>query len=112
MNHIGYPKSGICQVNGCGGTTSLDRNLEDHERLPGGICNTCQQKNAEMKKVVADGGVHWRHSKCGSFGAIRAESGFAKAVRNHAKIYAPDPVGVDFTDEECPVCNPKNIQDE
>lgn len=74
------------------------RHVEDGEKLPSSApCAACQNVNAEMDQVVADGGVHFRCTQCGSIGVIK-DSPFAKSIRERAKVKAPDPVGVEFAD--------------
>lgn len=68
------------------------------------LCDACVAAKAAVDEAVRLGGVYWKCTKCGSEGALKAESSMAKAVREHMKIEAPAPVGVDLTDE-CPVCN-------
>jgi len=69
-----------------------------------GLCDDCLAAISAVDETVRLGGVYWICTKCGSEGALKAESSMAKAVREHMKLEAPAPVGVDLTDE-CPVCN-------
>lgn len=89
-----------------------DRRLDEYEKIPMGLCDACTAKNVEMGEVVKAGGVYWRCSDCGSTGAIRGEADLAKAVRERANIQAPDPVGVEFSKQDCPVCSPERIEHE
>ena len=100
--HIGgRPRKGICQ---CGGEVVFDRDVEDNERLPGGLCDTCKEEVESFKKVVAEGGVHWNCSDCKRSGVIPSNHPLAEAVREQMNIFPPDPCGVTFTKKECPVC--------
>jgi rubrerythrin len=70
----------------------------------GGICEKCKAIDIEHAALVRQGGVYWRCQTCGSAGVIRPGTKFALMVRHTTQIVAPNPVGVDFTSEECPVC--------
>ena len=89
------------------GSLYVDRRLEDNEKLPMGLCEECENKSKEAEEIVKAGGIYWKCSDCGSSGAIRAESGMAKAVRAHTGVAPPKPTGIEFSKEEhCPVCGP------
>ena len=104
--HVGRPKNGKCQ--NCGAQVKFDRELGDREKLPGSVCDSCQEKNREAEEVVAEGGIFWRCSDCNSSGAIRGSAPLAQAVRKQVGIAPPDPCGVEFSKEEgCPVCGRK-----
>jgi len=74
------------------------RELSEFEKLPGSLCADCEKEIEEHQELVAQGGVYWRCAECGKQGVIRAGD-YASAVRESAKIAAPDPVGVEF--ERC-----------
>jgi hypothetical protein len=89
----------------------FQRELEDHEKLPGGLCDTCIAEIEEHKKIVAAGGIYWRCLKCKKEGVIRAGNEFVVSVRRAHKLDEPDtdgvykPCGVEFTENDpCPVC--------
>lgn len=86
------------------GTYDFERNIEDHEKLPIELCNDCQKNLEAVAEEVKRGGIHWKCKDCGSAGAIKAGHPLAEAVRAHAKIAAPDPVGVEFNKTDCPLC--------
>ncbi len=68
------------------------------------LCEECAATNEEHAALVRQGGIYWRCRTCGSTGIIRPGTGFALKVRHKAQIVAPNPVGVDLTPKECPVC--------
>jgi rubrerythrin len=72
-----------------------------------GLCEECAAKREEHTALVRQGGIYWRCQICGSSGVIRPGTEFALMVRHKTQIVAPNPVGVDFTSEECPVCQGK-----
>lgn len=101
--HVGRPKLGKCK---CGSySVEFERELGDYERLPGDVCDKCQKELKEHKELVEAGGLFWRCKTCGSEGVIRAESEYAQEIRKRANKPAPEMLGIDFTPEECPVCN-------
>ena len=107
--YIGKTFSRTCQDKSCNGYLKYIGHLEDGIRLPASEpCNACQQELKEHKEEVAKGGVYWQCNKCGSSGVIKATSGFSAEIRKVHNIFAPEPCGIDFTDEAekyCPVCS-------
>lgn len=111
QKHIGRPKNRTCQA--CGGVVEFERTVEQHERLPGSICDECQERNRVVEEEVVRGGIYWRCADCGSEGAFRAESPISIAVREQTGIAAPDPVGLEMSQEEgCPVCGQQGGEDD
>lgn len=100
----GRPPRNVCPKEGCNGRYDFERKIDERERLPMGLCDDCQAKNEEASEAVRQGGVFWRCGDCGSSGAIK-KSPFADAVRRTHGIHAPHPCGVEFTKDDCPVCN-------
>lgn len=92
---IGYPKNGKCPE--CNAIVSFEREIEERERIPGGLCDNCQEQIKEVKK----GGIFFR-CKCGTEGVIKAGHPLAEAVRKQLKVKAPKPCGVEL--ETCPNC--------
>lgn len=86
------------------GTYDFERNIDDAEKIPIELCDDCRKKLDEVAEEVRKGGIHWKCKDCGSAGAIKAGHPMAEAVRAHAKITAPDPVGVEFNKTDCPLC--------
>lgn len=107
--HIGRPSGAKCMTKGCRGSLSFERKLEEGERLPASEpCKSCQQEIREHKIEVSKGGIYWKCDKCNYNGVIKAESKFAEHFRKKNNIFAPDPIGVDFTEDakgRCPVCS-------
>lgn len=87
--------------------TSSDKveDIQDLEKIPGTLCQRCNDELKKFEEAVSAGGVYFR-CKCGASGVAVAESGLAKAVREKSGIAAPNPVGVDL--EECPSCKKEN----
>lgn len=103
QTHIGRPKKGNCQK--CGTVVEFEREIGESERLPGGFCDACKEEIEKFKKVIAEGGIHWKCEECRREGVITHDAPLAAAVRKKLGIFAPDPCGITFTKEECPVCN-------
>lgn len=98
MNHIGYPKGKKCQK--CGSRVEFDRNVEEGERLPGGLCKGCE----EQVEAVKAGGIFFKCKDCSAIGAIKADAPIAQSVREQMGIQPPDPCGIEFDKDSCPVC--------
>jgi rubrerythrin len=60
-----------------------------------------------METVVKAGGIYWRCNNCRRSGVIGADSELAKSIRLTSKTPAPEPIGIDFNPEQCPVCSGK-----
>ena len=86
------------------------RELEEHEKLPGALCEKCQKEIKEFEVIVKAGGVYFKCSDCGAQGIINGDTEFAKAVREHAKVSAPEPIGAAFTKDNCPQCGPDAVK--
>lgn len=102
LKHVGFagsPKDG-CQK--CGSRDFKRTELYDYDKVPGGLCAECEARQKACDDEVKAGGVYFRCKKCGSQGAIKAGVELAKKVREHMKIEAPDPVGVEL--DECSEC--------
>jgi hypothetical protein len=104
----GFDKDGTCPSCGSKYTYGERHELTDGERVPHGLCKECEDNLQAQKDMVAAGGVYFRCKKCGTTGATRPEAGISKAVREHSKIEAPNPVGVEL--DECPQCKKTDEQ--
>lgn len=69
-----------------------------HEVLHMGICDACEENQQSIRTAVAEGGIYFKCSKCSITGAIKVDNPIAKAIREGAQIFAPDPIGVEFDD--------------
>jgi hypothetical protein len=98
MLHIGKPPGGVCQE--CKTSVFFERNIEDHERLPGGLCDNC----VAQVKMVQEGGVFFKCADCNAIGSIKADHPLSIQVRKQLNVEAPKPCGVAFTKNDCPVC--------
>ena len=105
IHYGGYPKDHRCPVQGCGGSMFRDGKIEEHEKLPGGICDKCEKLNKQTKQMVEEGGIYFKRADCGSAGAIRVGHPLSKAVRKKHGLEAPAPCGVEFTKDDCPSCS-------
>lgn len=104
-------KKGSRKCPACGAhALSMERRLDEYEKIPMGLCDECEAKDKEMHDVVKRGGVYWKCADCGSSGAIRAEAPLAKVVREQSGIKIPNPVGVEFSKNDCPVCGPSPVE--
>ncbi len=105
QRHVGRPKE--CAQCGHWDFTKTGE-LGENERIPTGLCKSCETEVAEHKKVVASGGVYFKCSDCGVSGAIRPNA-FTEAVRKQAGVATPAPVGVEFSKADCPACGPNKV---
>jgi hypothetical protein len=71
------------------------------EKVPMGLCATCDARKREMIVVVARGGVYWRCVDCHSNGAV--EGDVAVEARVQAQI-PRGPMGIEITKVQCPHC--------
>lgn len=77
-----------------------------HERLMASQpCKKCQDLNKKQADMIAEGGIYWKCSKCGSSGAINADHPLSAEVRD--KMGIPEgPCGIDFDGTDmCPICS-------
>lgn len=93
--------------------------LEEGEKLTGGLCDKCKEKEADMIKAVEEGGIYWKCEKCGSTGAFSAKKKLSTEISGSAEVdvypddivsrvrkalNVPDgPCGITFNGD-CPVC--------
>lgn len=107
-------KPGQFKCPGCGveGSLSYIRRLDEHEKIPMGLCEKCEASDKEQEDVVKEGGIYWKCADCNSSGAIRASAPLAKAVREQLGVEAPKPAGCEFTKDDCPVCGPNAVGQE
>lgn len=83
--------------------------IGEHEVIPIGLCDKCEQEAKDHAKIVADGGIYWRCTSCKKSGVIKANE-FTAEMRKLNNYPAPIPFGVEFTEKDCPVCGPKEEQ--
>lgn len=88
---------------------SLERRLDEFEKLPGSLCDACKKNQDEIKAAVVAGGVYWRCKDCRASGALQPHAAMAKHVREQMKIAAPEPCGIEFSVKECPACGPNKV---
>lgn len=87
------------------GTMTKLGELEDSEKIVGGLCKACEEKQKSVNEEVRRGGVFWRCADCHSEGALKAEHPFSRAVREAHKLTNGEPCGVEFTKKDCPLCS-------
>lgn len=82
----------------CGdtGPHELIGHVEEHEKLPGSFCKSCEEEIKLHKAIVKDGGVYFRCQECGKQGVIRPNE-FAAAVRKTHGLTNGEPCGVEFS---------------
>jgi len=80
------------------------RKIEEHERIPGSLCKTCEEEVENFKKEVEKGGIYWK-CRCSATGVVKGGTELAVKVREESGI-AVGPVGVEF--EKCPRCENLN----
>lgn len=92
----------------CKGRLIYKKPIDDFDKFPWEECDECrtarEAEQAEHAKVVAEGGVYFRCKDCKVTGVIRPND-FTQQVRAQANIAPPNPVGVEFTKDDCPQCS-------
>ena len=86
----------------------VKNDVEAPRCIPTRYCDACKKMFKEHKALVRQGGIYWRCTKCGSGGVVRPGTVGALVVRHKLGIVAPKPCGVEFTEEQCPVCSGQN----
>lgn len=89
----------------------VEMDVEVPKNMSCGLCDECKKRKEASDAEVKKGGIYWKCPVCGSKGALKAGSELAKMVRKKMKIKKPNPVGIEFTAEECPVCQKSIIKD-
>lgn len=109
MTMLGPPWPAICpKCRNYPGWEKI-RELDEWEKLPSSkVCDECQKEQEQFAQVVKEGGIYFR-CKCGVEGVVKAGAPLALAIREHANIQPPDPIGVEV--ETCPKCKPEGDQD-
>ena len=118
MNIFGHRQSDACpscgnkrQAYGMSDQFTFVRKIGDWEKLPM-ICKKCEDEMTLFRSIVREGGIYWKCKDCHKEGVLKSSAPLAGLVREHAKIFPPDPVGIEFTKEECPACGPTKQEDE
>jgi hypothetical protein len=101
INAIGFTHSQRCPSCKEKLTGGKSRILEDNERLPGGLCQVCEDEVKAMEAEIKSGGVYVK-CKCGMQGIIKADHPLAKNVRDHFNLHNGEPCGTEI--ETCPKC--------
>ncbi len=71
--------------------------LDEDERVPDPTpCDDCQQELKQWADLVAQGGVYFRCKTCSATGVIKPGTDLAVAVREKAKIAAPEAMAMEF----------------
>lgn len=79
-----------------GWTIGMWEEVEEHEKVPGDICDDCCSELAEWDQIIKNGGIYWRCKSCEKQGVIKPSAPICKAVREEAGIEKPDPIGIEF----------------
>lgn len=102
MNAIGFKITQNCPK--C--KTSLLRGkvrvLEDHEKLPGSICQACEDETEKWAEEIKKGAVYIKCKCCGMEGVLRADHPLAINARDQLKLHNGEPCGVEV--DHCPKC--------
>lgn len=79
-------------------STFTKKEIGDSEKIPGGLCDSCEAKQKACDEEVEAGGVYIRCEDCGMQGALGAEHPLSAEVR------AKGAMGLTLTKDECPEC--------
>lgn len=101
------PQCGSPKIDLIAADVQVPMNLKSGE-----ICEKCKALDMEHVALVRRGGVYWKCQTCGSAGVIRPGTPIALMVRHETQIVAPNPVGIEFTSENCPACQTKENKEE
>ena len=104
--NVGNKNQHTCADPNCKGMLGESERMGESESIVSGLCDKCLENQSQQAKMVKEGGVYWKCSKCNCEGSLRGEHAISMAVRTSSGINAPDPVGFDFNGEGCPGCNP------
>ena len=100
--HYGGTQGRNCQK--CGGHCKRIE-LTDGEKVPAmGPCKECQKSLDEQNEEMKKGGVAFKCKDCGGEGMIKHDHPFCADFREKNNTPAPEPVGVEFSKENCPCC--------
>lgn len=102
MNAIGFKTAQLCPSCKKRLTGGKVRTLEDHEKLPGGLCLKCEEEVKKVEELIKDGAVHVKCKKCGMQGVLRKDHPLAIQARNHFNLHNGEPCGVEV--DSCPQC--------
>jgi ribosomal protein S27AE len=107
LNHIGgKPENNKCP---CGSSNLVNKGeVPEGARIPSDLCDSCMEQEKKCMEEVEKGGVYWRCTDCGSTGAIKAGTPVAKEIREAQNIPAPEPIGVEVSKDDCPMCGPSS----
>lgn len=102
MNAIGFKTTQLCPSCKKRLSGGKVRTLEDHEKLPGGLCLKCEEEVKKVEELIKDGAVHVKCKKCGMQGVLRKDHPLAIQARNHFNLHNGEPCGVEV--DSCPQC--------
>jgi len=103
INLIGSSKCPRCNSYG-----EFQRKIGEYEKLPASQpCDKCKEVLKEQDRIVAEGGILFMCTKCGSRGAIRKNNPICQDVRKQLGVEPPKKCGVEFN--ECPACEGKEV---
>lgn len=91
------------------GNSKAFGDINDWEKVTSSdFCKKCKKELAYFKSEVEKGGIYWKCDICQCNGVIKQNSLLAQDVRKVMDISAPNPCGIDFTNDDndiCPGCN-------
>lgn len=108
MNAIGFKSTQLCpkcKKRLMGGKV---RTLEDHEKLPGNLCEKCEEEVKKIEELIKDGAVHVKCKGCGMQGVLRKDHPMSIQARDHFNLHNGEPCGVEV--DACPQCESNDGQ--
>lgn len=82
----------------CGSRSLNRRELDLHETVPGPLCESCETKEQEIEKAIAEGGVFIKCKECGLQGVLLYENHkeMCDDVREKLNVVFGKPCGIEL----------------
>lgn len=78
------------------------RKIEQNEKIPGGLCDSCREEKERHEELVRLGGIFWRCQSCNSCGVIK-RSAYSLEIKKNLGFKENGLCGVIFDESDCPI---------